>query len=171
MIRLRLVVAFAALLLPASLAAGTEVPMPSPKGEVVLTLRGAIDETNQPGAAAFDLAMLQALPPVTVTTTTIWTEGEQTFTGVSLKALLDRFDAAGKAVEATALNDYFTEIPAEDIVDDGPIVAYMQNGNLLSVRDKGPLWIVYPYDSDGRWRSEVIYARSIWQLTSITVKP
>lgn len=174
MIRLRLVVGLAvalAALLPAALSAGTDEPLAHPKGDVVLTLRGAIGETNLPGGAAFDMAMLQAMPPVTITTTTIWTEGEQTFTGVLLKSLLDSLGAAGKGVEATALNDYFTEIPPEDIVDDGPIVAYMQNGNLLSVRDNGPLWIVYPYDSDGRWRSEVIYARSIWQLTSITVKP
>jgi hypothetical protein len=32
------------------------------------------------------------------------------------------------------------------------------------VRDKGPLWLVYPYDSVSAYQTEVIYARSIWQV-------
>ncbi|QLQ19903.1 MAG: molybdopterin-dependent oxidoreductase [Exiguobacterium profundum] len=171
MTRLRLIAALALSLLPVGLCAATVDPLPAPKGDVVLKVEGAVAETNQPAAAAFDLAMLQAMDPVTITTSTIWTEGAQTFTGVPLKTLLDCLGASDKAVEAKALNDYFTEIPAEDIVENGPLVAYAQNGHLLSVRDKGPLWIVYPYDADGRWRSEVIYARSIWQLTTLTVLP
>jgi hypothetical protein len=38
----------------------------------------------------------------------------------------------------------------------------------MSVRDKGPLWVIYPYDSDD-YRSEVIYSRSIWQLDRLEV--
>lgn len=37
----------------------------------------------------------------------------------------------------------------------------------MSVRDKGPLWVIYPYDSDPALQSEVTYARSIWQLVRI----
>ncbi|RYH00603.1 oxidoreductase, partial [Salipiger sp. IMCC34102] len=39
----------------------------------------------------------------------------------------------------------------------------------MQVRDKGPLWIVYPYDDTPEYRSEVIYSRSIWQLDRIEV--
>lgn len=163
--------ALALLSLPSGLAVGAAEPLPAPRGEVVLTVSGAIGGHNTDDAAAFDLAMLQAMESVTVTTTTIWTDGEQRFTGVRLLTLLESLGAGGKAIEANALNDYFTEIPAEDITRDGPIVAYAQNGSLLSVRDKGPLWIVYPYDADSRWRSEVIYARSIWQLNALAVLP
>ncbi len=43
------------------------------------------------------------------------------------------------------------------------------NGETMPVRRKGPLWIVYPYDSDEAYRSEAIYSRSIWQLDRIEV--
>ncbi|CAN0586856.1 unnamed protein product, partial [Ectocarpus sp. 12 AP-2014] len=56
------------------------------------------------------------------------------------------------------------EVPVEDAVEDGPIIAYLSNGKPMSVREKGPLWIVYPYDSDPKFQTEVIYSRSIWQL-------
>ena len=39
----------------------------------------------------------------------------------------------------------------------------------MSIRDKGPLWVVYPYDSSADYRTEVIYSRSIWQLDRIEV--
>jgi hypothetical protein len=35
------------------------------------------------------------------------------------------------------------------------------------VRDKGPLWVVYPYDSKPDYQSELIYVRSIWQLAQM----
>jgi hypothetical protein len=41
----------------------------------------------------------------------------------------------------------------------------------MTVRDKGPLWIVYPYDAKPEYRQELIYSRSIWQLDHIEVKP
>jgi hypothetical protein len=43
------------------------------------------------------------------------------------------------------------------------------DGNAMSVRDKGPLWVIYPYDSDAAYRTEVIYSRSIWQLDRLEV--
>ena len=57
----------------------------------------------------------------------------------------------------------------EDAVEGGPIIAYRLNGDRMSVRDKGPLWVVYPYDSDQVYQTEVIYSRSIWQLYRIDV--
>lgn len=163
--------ALAALLAGVGLATSAVEPLSQPQGRVVLTVGGTIALHNAGGAAEFDMEMLLRLTAVEIVTTTIWTEGEQTFTGVPLKTVLEAVGATGSVIEASALNDYMTEIPAEDAVEGGAILAYAQNGEMLSVRDKGPLWIVYPYDADARWRSEVIYARSIWQLKSLTIRP
>ena len=54
-------------------------------------------------------------------------------------------------------------------VQDGPILAYLNDGEEMPVRDKGPLWVVYPYDLNASYQSEVIYSRSIWQLDRIVV--
>ena len=47
----------------------------------------------------------------------------------------------------------------------------LRNGGRMSVRDKGPLWIVYPFDSSEEYQAELIYSRSIWQLVRIEVLP
>lgn len=141
--------------------------LPVPAGEVMLTVSGDIDITNGDGVAQFDRDMLEALPSATIATSTIWTEGVVEFTGVRLKTLLDVVGATDGTLSATAINDYAVDIPVSDAVEDGPIIAYQMNGAPMSVRDKGPLWVVYPYDENPRYRTEVIYSRSIWQLDRI----
>lgn len=145
-------------------------PLPLPKGPVILTVTGAIDQANSPDGAQFDLAMLEAMDPVEVSTTTIWTDGTQTFTGVPLARLIEMLGAEGEVIAATALNEYTVEIPLEDAVEGGPILAFAQNGRHLSVRDKGPLWVIYPYDRDSDFQTEVIYARSIWQVKRMEIR-
>ncbi|MDN5568912.1 MAG: molybdopterin-dependent oxidoreductase [Paracoccus sp. (in: a-proteobacteria)] len=120
--------------------------------------------TSDAGVRDYDLAALQALPKVSFTTSTIWTEGKQEFTGVALTDLLADAGIKEGNVMATAINDYAVEIPLDEIEDKAPIVAYHLNGEPMSVRDKGPLWIVYPYDESVEYQTETNFSRSIWQL-------
>ncbi|APE42418.1 oxidoreductase [Sulfitobacter alexandrii] len=157
-----------ALVAASALSAGAE-ELAQPQGEVILTVSGPLATTNVDGTAQFDLEMLEALDATTFETTTIWTEGEHSFTGVSLDLLVDRLGLEGETLRATAINDYAIDIPLSDAVEGGPIVAYRMDGDTMSVRDKGPLWIVYPYDANPDYRTEVVYSRSIWQLDRIEV--
>lgn len=157
---------FAILFMPLACLAAEET---RPRGEVILTVSGLIANTNDSDRFVYDRAMLQALPVTSFSTTTNWTEGERTFTGVLLSDLLAALDASGSRLRATALNDYAVEIPASDARPGGPIIAYAIDGEPMSVRDKGPLWIVYPYDSQAEYRTETIYSRSIWQLDRVEV--
>ena len=140
-----------------------------PEGDVILTVWGAIGATNVDGKAQFDLGMLEAIGDRTVVTSTIWTDGPQTFLGVSLNLLVKRLGVSGDVLRARSINDYYVDIPVSDAIEGGPIIAYKVNGDVMLVRNKGPLWVVYPYDENPEYRSEVIYSRSIWQLDRIEV--
>lgn len=102
-------------------------------------------------------------------TSTIWTEGVHSFTGVLLKDLLDHLDAEADDIQATAINDYMISIPTSDATADGPILAFEMDGQTMSRRTKGPIWVVYPYDKSAKFRTEAIYARSIWQLNRLNI--
>lgn len=162
---------FALLLSCASLGPTAAQALDPATGDVVLTVSGAITQTNAGDTAEFDTSMLEAIGTVTFETSTMWTEGVQTFTGVELSALLEVLGVNGSQLRASAVNDYAVDIPIEDAVAGGPIVAFLQNGKAMSLRNKGPLWIVYPYDSSPEYRTEVIFSRSIWQLDRIEVLP
>lgn len=132
--------------------------------EVLLTF------TNGNEIVEYDLEALEAMESVTFETSTIWSEGPQVFTGVSLHTFVAELQIDEGVLLASAINDYTVEIPTSDAVTGGPIIAYLRNGSSMSVRDKGPLWVVYPYDSKAEYQSETIYSRSIWQLDRIALK-
>jgi hypothetical protein len=157
----------ASILIAACAMPGFASDLSAPTGEVLLTVSGNVAVTNGDGIAEFDLEMLEAFAPTTIDTSTIWTEGVHRFQGVSLKDLVETLGIEGATLRATAINDYAIEIPVSDAVEGGPILAYRIDGNTMSVRDKGPLWVIYPYDDNADFRKEVIYSRSIWQLDRI----
>lgn len=156
-----------ALALMAGAAQANEVPVPD--GDVILTVTGAINTTNVDDSLQFDRESFAALGLETVETTTIWTDGPQVFEGVPLVTLAGLLGVEQGIFRATAVNDYTIEIPVTDAVEGGPIIAIMLNGEEMSLRDKGPLWVIYPYDTSADYRSEAVYSRSIWQLDRIEV--
>ncbi|SEQ03381.1 hypothetical protein SAMN05428995_102377 [Loktanella sp. DSM 29012] len=138
--------------------------IPAPQGDVLLTITGNIQMTNVDDQLQLDRDALMALDATTFETSTIWTEGVHSFQGVSLATLMEALGVTEGTIIATAINDYAVEIPVSDAVEGGGMVAYLMDDAEMRVRDKGPLWVVYPYDSDPAYRTEVIYSRSIWQL-------
>lgn len=141
-----------------------------PEGKPILTISGNIQNTNSQGRAEFDRDMLEALTQVTVVTKTPWDDDVVTFEGVAMEELMQLVGADGKSVQAIALNDYTTEIPMTDFSEHGVILAIKKNGEYMPVRDKGPLFIIYPYDSSAKLQSQVYYGRSAWQLSTIVVE-
>ncbi len=137
--------------------------------DTVLTVTGDVSETAVGPKWHFEESDLRALPLVRFETDTIWTEGTQVFEGVSLAALLSHVGASDGNLFATAANDYTVTIPTSDAVENGPIIAYLRNGEKMSLRDKGPLWIVYPFAGNDAYKTEEYYSRSIWQLDRIEV--
>lgn len=112
---------------------------------------------------------LDALDQVEFATTTIWTGGVNEFSGVPVRALLEALELDGKTLRMTALNDYMVDVPVSELEEEVPIIATRLNGETMSVREKGPFWVVYPYDRSPDYQTELVYARSIWQLTGISV--
>lgn len=133
-------------------------------GPVVLTV------TATDKSIALNLEELRAMPVTSFETTTIWTEGVQQFQGVLLADVLRILDLSGTSVTAMAINDYMVSIPASDATADGPMIAYTRNGKVMHRRGKGPLWLVYPFDSNVEYQTQTIHARAIWQLDRLSIE-
>jgi hypothetical protein len=141
---------------------------PASAGEPILTISGAIDAPG--GKKQFDLEALEALEQASFKTKTPWTDAPTMFEGVTGRALMKAVGAHGTTVHAVALNDYATDIPLGDFLELGLVVASKVDGKRISVREKGPLWVIYPFDSKSSLQDEIYYNRSIWQLVSIEVR-
>jgi hypothetical protein len=140
-----------------------------PGGPVVLTISGRVLSPNAGDRAQFDMAMLERLPQTSFTTHTPWYAHARRFTGPLLRDVLAAAGARGKLLRASALNDYRADLPFDDAQRHELIVARLIDDQPMAVRDKGPLFLIYPFDANPALRNAVYYSRSVWQLTSIEV--
>ncbi|SHO43187.1 molybdopterin-dependent oxidoreductase [Desulfopila aestuarii] len=141
-----------------------------PQGTVLLTINGKITTTNTEGAAQFDVAMLQALPQKTIKAETPWTAGVTKFSGPLLRDVLQMVGANGDSLLMTAINEYQVKVPVTDANFFNCILAMSVDGEILTIRTKGPLWLIYPWDTFDALRTETYYSRSIWQLKAIEIQ-
>ena len=164
---MRLFVMLLSLVVSTQLWAGE---LSKPTGKVLLTVSGNIENTNEDGKATFDTASLEKLGMVSFQTTSPWYNGRTTFTGIPLQKLRDFVGAKGTVVKVTALNDYTTVIPLNDFKKYNVILALKINGKYMQIRDKGPLFIVYPYDSISELNNQIYYSRSAWQVSRMDIE-
>ncbi|WP_320545323.1 molybdopterin-binding oxidoreductase [Aeromonas veronii] len=111
-----------------------------------------------------------ALPQTKFKTRTPWTKGEHTYSGVLLRDLAKIYDLKSTEIKAVALNDYWAAVPLEDGDKYLVLVADKQDGKDLTIRNKGPLWIIYPLTEHPELDKELYHSRMVWQLTALESK-
>ncbi len=150
--------------------AGAEDGLGAPSGPVILTVSGNIATTNVDGQARFDRAMLQALQPAMVQTATPWTDGHPIFAGILMRDILSAVGAKGESLTAIALDEYRYTIPLTDFERYPVLLAMEMNGEPMSSRDKGPMWIVYPRDDFPELDNEETDYRMVWQVRELVIE-
>ncbi|MDA0106601.1 hypothetical protein OH456_00510 [Vibrio sp. La 4.2.2] len=112
---------------------------------------------------------LANMPQTSIKTELPWLEGENHFTGVSLIELFSQANAQlPDMVTFVALNDYKVTISLKDIQAYNPIVANRKNGGKMSVRDKGPFWVIFPISQFPEINTTDYHAMMIWQLKEVS---
>lgn len=153
-----------------AIATAVTADIATPTGPVLLTVSGRIGQTNVGDTAQFDREMLESLDWREIETYTSFTTGPQRFAGPTLTSLLSAVDARGEALQATAINDYFVEIPLAHAAEHDVLLAMEMNGRPMRVRDKGPIWVVYPLSEDEA-AAKPFDGQMIWQLDRVEILP
>ncbi len=162
-----LITLFSLLLLPLTSYAET---LPPPQGKVLLTISGNIANSQKNGDARFDREQLAKLPSDTFILHTRWTNKAHTYDGPLLSAILDHVGSKGTTIRLTALNDYSIVIEKSYIDKYQPILAILDDGKEMSIRDKGPLWLLLPQDKYPELKTEENTGNMIWQLSHIEIE-
>ena len=102
-----------------------------------------------------------------LTTSSPWYEGITTFRGPLLRDVLALANFQSDTIVAKAANDYRITIPYQDVVKFNVMLAHTVNGERLTIRTSGPLFVMYPFDQLANLRLSTYYARCIWQLTQL----
>ena len=135
-------------------------------GPVILTVRGKV----RGGPVDFDAGTLEKLGKATVRTRTQWQTASAEWSGVPLASVLARVGATGETLRLRALNDYSVTVPMTDVDRHAPSRARRRAGKTRRVRERGPLIVIYPYDSFPELNSQIFHDRAVWQLREIEVE-
>ena len=138
-------------------------------GPVVLSVTGKLSAGH---SMHFDMAALAALAQHSLITSTPWYSQPRQFTGPLLRDVLQAAGAKTTVtrLRLTALNDYRVEIPAGEVQQHDIILARLLDGQPMAVRDKGPLFVMYPFDAHAELQSAVHFSRAIWQVHSLELQ-
>lgn len=150
-------------------AAAGLATMPALAVPPALTVRGAIEGAGSDGRRVFDLAALRAMPQKSFRTTTPWHKRAVTFSGVPVDAFLALVGARGTRLRLVALNDYAVIADISELTENGALLALAKDGVALPVSDKGPIFVIFPFDRDPKLRTDNFYLHSVWQLCQIDV--
>jgi len=150
--------------------AGASHALDAPKGKVILSITGNIQFKNAGDRADFDMDMLAAFPQHSFTTSNPWYKESKKFTGPLLRDVLAAAGAQGSTLKAEALNNFKVEIPAADTRKFPVVLARLMDDQPMLIRDKGPLFVIYPFDSSPELHLAQYYSRSAWQLRNIEIQ-
>ena len=154
------------ILLTVLVLARTAIPAAA---EDLLVIRNATDPAQ--AEARFSEADLLALPQITIRTRTEFTDGVVEFIGPLARDAVAFIDAgAATTVHLVAANDYAFDIPFSDFTDYDVILAMQANGERLTMRDKGPIWLMYPVDDIDDLPGSRFNNRLVWQLTTMELR-
>lgn len=122
---------------------------------------------NQGNKTSFTLDQLLEHADQEIVTNTPWTEDDTSFVGISAQRLLKLIGREQADLKVVALNNYWSTIPFSDIEKYNPLFALKKDGKVMTVRDKGPVWVIYPLTDFDELNNEVLHSRMVWQVSQI----
>lgn len=125
--------------------------------------------TGPDGEFSFSQQDILALSDQEVITETPWTDGTLTFRGAPLAAVLSEAGIERGWVNARGLNNYSVNLPVKQVFAAQAFLAVHMNGELMRIKDKGPFWIIFPWDEHPDLLTRDIRSWSVWQLQALSV--
>ena len=146
-----------------TLAAGGRVA--APRGEVVLTVTGAIGAGNNGRRLELDLASLERMRRVRLVAAEPFLKRRILFEGVLLADVLEVAGVLGSAsrVSLTARDGYKVDVPLADVRSSRMVLATRADGRPMPVDKAGPIRIVFP-DGSSLGRNPGLW---IWRVASM----
>tara|TARA_B110000908_G_C10028002_1_gene346070 strand:+ start:222 stop:683 length:462 start_codon:yes stop_codon:yes gene_type:complete len=136
-----------------------------------VTAQTVLTVTHDDATIEYDLAALEALPQTEFTTKNSFIDDASVFSGPLLRDVLELSNLLNEdTITLRAANDYEITYPVSDATDYDVIIATQMDGDEMSVREKGPLWVIYPISDLPDVNDHIFKSRQIWQLVEIFSK-
>lgn len=123
--------------------------IPKPAGKVVLAVKGVASGNSGAHLTKLDLRTIKSLPSVTLRVDEPFVKTKMSFTGVRLSELLavTGVPRSSGRIYMHALDDYHVTFSRQDLVSSGALLATSADGAAMSLKEGGPIRVVFPGDS------------------------
>lgn len=126
--------------------------------------------SNSDQELILDRTELEAFPQTRIVTTSPYYDGTAEFTGPSLSRVLESFELSGDTrIILRALNDYRVDGNLKELLAMDPVVATRMDSEPMSVRDRGPFWLMLPLSDRPELDEQEFHRFMIWQLEAISL--
>ncbi|MEM9025445.1 MAG: hypothetical protein AAGB06_00780 [Verrucomicrobiota bacterium] len=144
--------------------------IPAPTGKPILQITGKIQVSTDGERAIFDYELLKQFPQHSLRVKSPWFDSERIQTGPLLGDLLEFLGIHGSSMYVQALNGYTASVPVADAKNLKILLSIDRDGRPLRVRDKGPVFITYPFTEMPELHNDITYAKSVWMVNSIEIQ-
>ncbi len=147
-------------------------PIPTPTGEVILTVSGKIGVTNSGDKLLLDMETLEKFGLVQYDLNDPWLKRTVTYTGVLMSDFLKIVQVAPEAesVHFRALDDYQVDITLREIQKWPILLATRADGKYMPVAENGPTRIIFPFDQFPEIDQTIYRDLMIWQIATMEVR-
>jgi hypothetical protein len=119
-------------------------------------------------AVELTIQQLDTLPQQEFVTKLPWLKDKHKYQGVKLSDIATMLgDESYRSATLHALNNYEADVPRTDIEQYHPVIVYRVDNQQMSVRDKGPYWLVYDLSRYPELNVIRYQAQMVWQLDEI----
>lgn len=123
------------------------------------------------GKIVLTRAKLLELDQRTIRTSNIYIDGVAEFRGPGAYEVIDFIGRAGAdTVRITTATDTFIDVTLDELRRFGPILAMEMNGEPLTRRNRGPLWLIYPVDDFSELEKPTYYNRLIAHVQEMELR-
>lgn len=113
---------------------------------------------------------LLQLPQYSINTKLPWTDESHTYSGPRLEDVLQLAKVKGHWLKLDALDFYNVSLNFNKIKKFNPILALERDKKQLTVRNKGPLWLILPVDDHAELKAAIYNDFMVWHLIKIGVQ-
>ncbi|WP_022942330.1 molybdopterin-binding oxidoreductase [Psychromonas hadalis] len=131
--------------------------------KVLLNIHSVSQSVNE----FYTLKQLQKLPQHEIKITIPWTDEEHIYKGPYLEDVFSSAGIEGRWLTLYALDHYQVSFNYQRIKKYNPILGLQIDGELLTIRSKGPIWLILPVNEYKELEAAVYNDYMVWQLIKI----
>lgn len=106
-----------------------------------------------------------------ISTNTPWHDDIAKYTGILIQNFLEQYENGEfSEISISAMNGYTVDADIRTFVNAGAMLVWLMNDAPISVHNKGPIVVIFPWSQNGSLREDIFTSLAVWHVNSIHIR-